>query len=134
MTKMPELVAFMHSMIGLSAVFIAIAAVAEPYALNIAAKGQPIPMGNRLELFLGAAIGAITFSGSVIAFGKLSGKYKFRLFQGAPVVFSGQHMLNLILGLATVGLLPYAGPKLHSWRAHYYSHWRCRHACGGEHA
>ncbi|MGA1473387.1 MAG: NAD(P)(+) transhydrogenase (Re/Si-specific) subunit beta, partial [Burkholderiaceae bacterium] len=104
MTKMPELVAFMHSMIGLSAVFIAIAAVAEPYALNIAAKGQPIPMGNRLELFLGAAIGAITFSGSVIAFGKLSGKYKFRLFQGAPVVFSGQHMLNLILGLATVGL------------------------------
>jgi len=104
MTKMPELVAFMHSMIGLSAVFIAIAAVAEPYALNIAAKGQPIPMGNRLELFLGAAIGAITFSGSVIAFGKLSGKYKFRLFQGAPVVFSGQHMLNLILGLATAGL------------------------------
>ena len=104
MTKMPELVAFMHSMIGLSAVFIAIAAVAEPYALNIAAKGQPIPMGNRLELFLGAAIGAITFSGSVIAFGKLSGKYKFRLFQGAPVVFGGQHMLNLILGLATVGL------------------------------
>ncbi len=64
--------------------------------------GQPIPAGNRLELFLGAAIGAITFSGSVIAFGKLSGKYKFRLFQGAPVVFSGQHMLNLILGIATV--------------------------------
>ncbi|MGA1083539.1 MAG: NAD(P)(+) transhydrogenase (Re/Si-specific) subunit beta, partial [Burkholderiaceae bacterium] len=76
MTKMPELVAFMHSMIGLSAVFIAVAAVAEPYALNITAKGSAIPLGNRLELFLGAAIGAITFSGSVIAFGKLSGKYK----------------------------------------------------------
>ncbi|MGA1253223.1 MAG: NAD(P)(+) transhydrogenase (Re/Si-specific) subunit beta, partial [Burkholderiaceae bacterium] len=104
MTKMPELVAFMHSMIGMSAVFIAVAAVAEPYALNIAAKGQPIPLGNRLELFLGAAIGAITFSGSVIAFGKRSGKYKFRLFQGAPVVFSGQHMLNLVLGIATVAL------------------------------
>jgi NAD(P) transhydrogenase subunit beta len=104
MTKMPELVAFMHSMIGLSAVFIAIAAVAEPYALNITPKGQPIPVGNRLELFLGAAIGAITFSGSVIAFGKLSGKYKFRLFQGAPVTFSGQHMVNLALGIATVGL------------------------------
>ena len=104
MTKMPELVAFMHSMIGLSAVFIAIAAVAEPYALNITQKGAPIPVGNRLELFLGAAIGAITFSGSVIAFGKLSGKYKFRLFQGAPVVFSGQHMLNLVLGIATIGL------------------------------
>jgi H+-translocating NAD(P) transhydrogenase subunit beta len=104
MTKMPELVAFMHSMIGLSAVFIAVAAVAEPYALNITAKGSAIPLGNRLELFLGAAIGAITFSGSVIAFGKLSGNYKFRLFQGAPVVFAGQHMLNLVLGIATIGL------------------------------
>jgi H+-translocating NAD(P) transhydrogenase subunit beta len=104
MTKMPELVAFMHSMIGLAAVFIAVAVVAEPYAFGIVAKGEAIPAGNRLELFLGAAIGAITFSGSVIAFGKLSGKYKFRLFQGAPVVFQGQHMLNLALGLATVGL------------------------------
>ena len=103
MTKMPELVAFMHSMIGLAAVFIAVAVVAEPYAFGIVAKGEAIPAGNRLELFLGAAIGAITFSGSVIAFGKLSGKYKFRLFQGAPVVFSGQHMLNLVLGLATIG-------------------------------
>ncbi|MET3180022.1 NAD(P)(+) transhydrogenase (Re/Si-specific) subunit beta [Variovorax sp. YR750] len=104
MTKMPELVAFMHSMIGLAAVFIAVAAVAEPHAFGIALKGDPIPSGNRLELFLGAAIGAITFSGSVIAFGKLSGKYKFRLFQGAPVQFAGQHMLNLVLGLATIGL------------------------------
>jgi H+-translocating NAD(P) transhydrogenase subunit beta len=107
MTKMPELVAFMHSMIGLAAVFIAVAAVVEPAAFGIVAKGKgmvDIPDGNRLELFLGAAIGAITFSGSVIAFGKLSGKYKFRLFQGAPVVFAGQHMVNLVLGLATVGL------------------------------
>ncbi len=103
MTKMPELVAFMHSMIGLAAVFIAVAVVAEPYAFNIVAKGEPIPVGNRLELFLGAAIGAITFSGSVIAFGKLSGKYKFRLFQGAPVTFLGQHLLNLLMGVATVG-------------------------------
>ena len=104
MTKMPELVAFMHSMIGLAAVFIAVAAVAEPYAFGIVAKGLAIPAGNRLELFLGAAIGAITFSGSVIAFGKLSGKYKFRLFQGAPVQFSGQHKLNLVLGIAMLGL------------------------------
>ena len=107
MTKMPELVAFMHSMIGLAAVFIAVAAVVEPAAFGIVAKGLgtlDIPNGNRLELFLGAAIGAITFSGSVIAFGKLSGKYKFRLFQGAPVVFAGQHMLNLAIGLATAGL------------------------------
>ncbi len=125
MTKMPELVAFMHSMIGLAAVFIAIAAVAEPWAFGITAFPKelligaqtpagmvvadiiarpPIPAGNRLELFLGAAIGAITFSGSVIAFGKLSGKYKFRLFQGAPVQFAGQHKLNLVLGLATLAL------------------------------
>ena len=105
MTKMPELVAFFHSMIGLAAVFIAIAAVVEPAAmLHGIDKGMPIPAGNRLELFLGAAIGAITFSGSVIAFGKLSGTYKFRLFQGAPVQFAGQHKLNLILGLLMLGL------------------------------
>jgi NAD(P) transhydrogenase subunit beta len=103
MTKMPELVAFMHSMIGLAAVFIAIAAVAEPWAFGIAERGGAIPTGNRIELFIGAFVGAITFSGSVIAFGKLSGKYKFRLFQGAPVVFSGQHMLNLVLAIAMLG-------------------------------
>jgi H+-translocating NAD(P) transhydrogenase subunit beta len=104
MTKMPELVAFMHSMIGLAAVFIAVAVVAEPYAFGIVSKGTPIPFGNKFELFLGGAIGAITFSGSVIAFGKLSGKYKFRLFQGAPVTFGGQHMLNLVLGITMLGL------------------------------
>jgi NAD(P) transhydrogenase subunit beta len=100
MTKMPELVAFFHSMIGLAAVFIAIAAAIEPWAFGITSAGGAIPLGNRLELALGAAIGAITFSGSVIAFGKLSGTYKFRLFQGAPVQFKGQHWLNLALGLA----------------------------------
>jgi len=105
MTKMPELVAFMHSMIGLAAVFIAVAAVAEPAAFQIVTSADlPIPSGNRLELFLGAAIGAITFSGSVIAFGKLSGKYKFRWFQGSPVVFPGQHWLNLALALGAVAL------------------------------
>jgi H+-translocating NAD(P) transhydrogenase subunit beta len=118
MTKMPELVAFMHSMIGLAAVFIAVAAVAEPWAFSIAAKGQAIPAGNRLELFLGAAIGAITFSGSVIAFGKLSGKYKFRLFQGAPVQFAGQHKLNLVLGLATLGC-GFAFMATGSWTAFF---------------
>lgn len=105
MTKMPELVAFMHSMIGLAAVFIAVAAVVEPWALIPGlSKGSEAPLGNKVELFLGAAIGAITFSGSVVAFGKLSGKYRFRLFQGAPVSFAGQHLLNLVLGLATVAL------------------------------
>ncbi len=102
MTQMPELVAFFHSMIGLAAVFIAVAAAAEPWAFGITEKGGAIPNGNRFELALGAAIGAITFSGSVIAFGKLSGKYKFRLFQGAPVTFKGQHLVNLALGLAMV--------------------------------
>ncbi|MFG6439866.1 NAD(P)(+) transhydrogenase (Re/Si-specific) subunit beta [Roseateles sp. LKC17W] len=100
MTKMPELVAFFHSMIGLAAVAIAAAAAYEPWAFQITAKGGDIPGGNRIELALGAFIGAVTFTGSVIAWGKLSGKSKFRLFQGAPVVFKGQHALNAVLGLA----------------------------------
>ncbi|CAG9176901.1 NAD(P)(+) transhydrogenase (Re/Si-specific) subunit beta [Cupriavidus respiraculi] len=104
MTKMPELVAAMHSLIGLAAVFIAVAAVAEPAAFGIAPAGsREIPTGNRIELFIGCFVGAITFSGSVIAFGKLAGRYKFRLFQGAPVVFPGQHMVNLALAVAMVG-------------------------------
>jgi NAD(P) transhydrogenase subunit beta len=104
MTKMPELVAAMHSLIGLAAVCIAIAAVAEPWAFNIATRGNALPFGNRLELFIGTFVGAVTFSGSVIAFGKLSGKYKFRLFQGAPVRFAGQHILNLIIAIALIAL------------------------------
>ena len=104
MTKMPELVAAMHSLIGLAAVCIAIAAVAEPWAFNIATRGNALPFGNRLELFIGTFVGAVTFSGSVIAFGKLSGKYKFRLFQGAPVRFAGQHILNLVIAIALIAL------------------------------
>lgn len=104
MTKMPELVAAMHSLIGLAAVCIAIAAVSEPWAFNITTRGEPLPFGNRLELFIGTFVGAVTFSGSVIAFGKLSGKYKFRLFQGAPVRFAGQHILNLLVAIAIVAL------------------------------
>jgi NAD(P) transhydrogenase subunit beta len=103
MTKMPELVAAMHSLIGLAAVCIAVTAVSEPWAFSIAPRGEPIPFGNRLELFIGTFVGAITFSGSVIAFGKLAGKYKFRLFQGAPVVFPGQHMVNLVLAVVMIG-------------------------------
>jgi NAD(P) transhydrogenase subunit beta len=103
MTKMPELVAAMHSLIGLAAVCIAVAAVSEPWAFNIVGHDEPIPLGNRMELFIGTFVGAITFSGSVIAFGKLSGKYKFRLFQGAPVSFKGQHFVNLVLAVAMVG-------------------------------
>ncbi|HTJ94099.1 MAG TPA: NAD(P)(+) transhydrogenase (Re/Si-specific) subunit beta, partial [Pararobbsia sp.] len=94
MTKMPELVAAMHSLIGMAAVCIAYAVVSEPAAFGLGSEeGIPgfLPYGNRIELFIGTFVGAITFSGSVIAFGKLSGKYKFRLFQGAPVVYAGQH-------------------------------------------
>jgi NAD(P) transhydrogenase subunit beta len=103
MTKMPELVAAMHSLIGLAAVCIAYAVVSEPSAFGLAALGEPIPVGNRVELFIGTFVGAITFSGSVIAFGKLSGKYQFRLFKGAPVVYPGQHMINLLLAIAMLG-------------------------------
>ncbi len=103
MTKMPELVAAMHSLIGLAAVCIAYGVVAEPSAFGLAAPGEPIPYGNRVELFIGTFVGAITFSGSVIAFGKLSGKYKFRLLQGAPVMYSGQHLINLLLAVAIIG-------------------------------
>jgi H+-translocating NAD(P) transhydrogenase subunit beta len=103
MTKMPELVAAMHSLIGLAAVCIAYAVVSEPSAFGLAAVGEPIPVGNRVELFIGTFVGAVTFSGSVIAFGKLSGKYQFRLFKGAPVVYPGQHLINLLLAIAMLG-------------------------------
>jgi len=103
MTRMPELVAAMHSLIGLAAVCIAYAVVSEPSAFGLAAAGEALPHGNRIELFIGTFVGAITFSGSIIAFGKLSGKYKFRLFQGAPVTYPGQHLFNLALALAMIG-------------------------------
>src|ERR1700761_6501006 len=107
MTKMPELVAAMHSLIGLAAVCIAYAVVSEPSAFGLIDPDNTapgfLPYGNRVELFIGTFVGAITFSGSVIAFGKLSGKYKFRLFQGAPVVYAGQHLINLLLAIAMIG-------------------------------
>jgi H+-translocating NAD(P) transhydrogenase subunit beta len=95
MTQMPELVAAMHSLVGLAAVLIAIAAVHNPAAFGLAV---PLPMGSRLELFIGTFVGALTFSGSVVAFGKLSGK-----ISGAPIVFKGQHLLNLLLAVVMIG-------------------------------
>ena len=95
MTAMPELVAFMHSLVGLAAVFIAIAAINNPVSFGLPAV---LPMGSKLELFLGTFIGAMTWSGSVIAFLKLSGR-----MSGAPVVFSGQHLLNLVLAIVMIG-------------------------------
>jgi len=101
MTQMPELVAAMHSLVGMAAVLIAIAVVHNPPAFNLP---DPIPTGNKLELFIGTFVGAITFSGSVIAFGKLAGLGKhFRLFSSAPVVFRGQHLLNLVLAIVMIG-------------------------------
>ena len=101
MTQMPELVAAMHSLVGLAAVMIAIAVVNDPTAFDIP---FPIPTGNRVELFAGTFIGALTFSGSVIAFGKLAGLGKtFRLFSSAPITFPGQHIVNLVLAIVMVG-------------------------------
>jgi H+-translocating NAD(P) transhydrogenase subunit beta len=102
MTQMPELVAAMHSLVGLAAVLIAIAVVNMPASFGIA---DPIPAGNRVELFIGTFVGAMTFSGSVIAFGKLAGLGKMlRLFSSSPVVFKGQHIVNLIFAIVMAGL------------------------------
>jgi NAD(P) transhydrogenase subunit beta len=101
MTQMPELVAAMHSLVGLAAVLIAFAVVNDPSAFSL---DVPIPRGNRLELFVGTFIGAVTFSGSIIAFGKLAGLGKYsRLFSSAPVVYKGQHIVNLLLALVMIG-------------------------------
>ena len=101
MTSMPELVAAMHSLVGLAAVLIAAAILNDPKAFGI---DDPVPVGNRVELFVGAFVGAITFSGSVIAFGKLAGLGKYgRVFSSAPVTFKGQHIVNLALALGMFG-------------------------------
>jgi NAD(P) transhydrogenase subunit beta len=101
MTQMPELVAAMHSLVGLAAVLIAISVVNNPQAFGVQ---DPLPAGNRLELFIGTFVGALTFSGSIIAFGKLAGLgKKIRLFSSAPVVFKGQHFVNLVLAVAMIG-------------------------------
>jgi NAD(P) transhydrogenase subunit beta len=101
MTQMPELVAAMHSLVGMAAVLIAVAVVNNPGAFG---EHDPLPRGNRFELFIGSFVGAVTFSGSVIAFGKLAGLgKKFRLFSSAPVAFKGQHPLNLALAVVMIG-------------------------------
>ena len=100
MTQMPELVAAMHSLVGLAAVLIASAVLSDPLAFGV---DYPIPTGNRVELFIGTFVGAITFSGSIIAFGKLAGLGKYgRVFSSAPVSFPGQHWLNLALAIAVI--------------------------------
>jgi len=101
MTAMPELVAGFHSLVGLAAVFVAISAFLNPEVFNLGFPGN-IKIASLIEMSLGAAIGAITFTGSVIAFLKLRG-----IMSGSPITFVGQHYLNLILGLILIGLIFY---------------------------
>jgi len=101
MTAMPELVAGFHSLVGLAAVFVAIAAYLNPEAFSLGVIGK-IKLASLIEMSIGAAVGAITFSGSIIAFLKLRG-----IMSGSPIIFSGQHLLNLILGIAIFVLVFY---------------------------
>jgi len=98
MTAMPELVAGFHSLVGLAAVFVAISAFLNPEAFNLGTPGN-IKLASLIEMSIGAAVGAITFSGSIIAFLKLRG-----IMSGAPITFPGQHIFNLFLLLLIIGL------------------------------
>ena len=99
MTALPQLVAAFHSLVGLAACFVAIAAFYRPEAYGIGQTGA-IATNSLVEMSLGLAIGAITFTGSIIAFGKLQG-----LVTGRPLVFFGQHPLNAALGIAVFVLI-----------------------------
>ena len=100
MTAMPELVAGFHSLVGLSAVFVAISAFLNPEAFNLGSPGA-IKLASLIEMSIGAAVGAITFSGSIIAFLKLQG-----IMSGSPITFKGQHFLNALL-LISILVLTY---------------------------
>ena len=99
MTAMPELVAGFHSLVGLAAVFVAISAFLNPQTFNLGSPGD-IKLASLIEMSIGAAVGAITFSGSIIAFLKLRG-----IMSGSPIIFKGQHFFNLILGISIVLLI-----------------------------
>ncbi len=101
MTAMPELVAGFHSLVGLAAVFVAVSAFLNPEAFNLGSPGD-IKTLSLIEMSIGAAIGAITFSGSIIAFLKLRG-----IMSGSPITFKGQHYINLLLGLSIIVLIFY---------------------------
>jgi NAD(P) transhydrogenase subunit beta len=101
MTAMPELVAGFHSLVGLAAVFVAISAFLNPEAFSLGSPGD-IKISSLIEMSIGAAIGAITFSGSIIAFLKLRG-----IMSGSPITFRGQHYINLLLSLAIIVLIFY---------------------------
>jgi len=101
MTAMPELVAGFHSLVGLAAVFVAISAFLNPEVFHLGFSGN-IKIASLIEMSLGASIGAITFTGSIIAFLKLRG-----IMSGAPITFKGQHLINLLLGLSIIVLIFY---------------------------
>jgi proton-translocating NAD(P)+ transhydrogenase subunit beta len=101
MTAMPQLVAFFHSLVGLAAVLVAAAAYYSPAAYGIGEPGNIHPQ-SLVEMSLGVAIGAITFSGSVIAFAKLNGN-----MSGAPIILPARHAINLLIALSIVGLIAY---------------------------
>ncbi len=100
MTDMPQLVAAFHSLVGLAAVLVAAAAFYNPEAYGITDANGELKLASRIEMALGVVIGAITFSGSIIAFGKLQG-----IMSGNPIVFPGQHAVNAVIGLIIIGLI-----------------------------
>src|SRR3990170_3331651 len=110
MTAMPQLVAAFHSLVGLAAVLVGAAAFLNPEAFGIATRITPIAAPSlvsinpvsRIEMALGVAIGAITFSGSVIAFLKLNGN-----MSGAPILLPARHVINLGTLAAILGLIAY---------------------------
>jgi len=99
MTALPQLVAAFHSLVGLAAVCVAVAAYYSPQEFGIGVVGD-IKTQSLVEMGLGLAIGAVTFTGSIVAFAKLQA-----LLSGAPLVFKGQHILNALIGVAIVGLI-----------------------------
>jgi len=99
MTAMPQLVAFFHSLVGLAAVLVAAAAMYAPVSFHIGEPGA-IHLASIIELSLGSAIGALTFTGSVIAFAKLNGN-----MSGAPIILPARHLINIALGIAIIALV-----------------------------
>ena len=100
MTAMPQLVAFFHSLVGLAACLVATAALFTPAAYGIALPDGSVRLESLIELSVGVAIGAVTFTGSLIAFAKLNGN-----MSGSPILLPGRHLLNIAIAIAVVGLI-----------------------------
>ncbi|WP_411286822.1 NAD(P)(+) transhydrogenase (Re/Si-specific) subunit beta [Phenylobacterium sp.] len=99
MTSMPQLVAAFHSLVGMAACLVAVAAIHTPQAYGIADAAGVVHLSSLIELSLGLAIGAVTFTGSVIAFAKLNGN-----MSGAPILLPARHLLNIALAVGIVAL------------------------------